>query len=74
MGFGSKMVVTGDVTQIDLEHGSGLAVSENILSGIEGVRYVHLTETDVVRHDLVRRVIRAYETWETKDRPPRHNA
>jgi len=63
MGFGSKVVVTGDVTQTDLPDGqeSGLVHAEAILRGIEGIRMVHLTDEDVVRHPLVRRVIRAYD-------------
>ncbi|HQK96199.1 MAG TPA: PhoH family protein [Armatimonadota bacterium] len=63
MGFSSKIVVTGDVTQTDLPEGqeSGLVHAEGILQGIEGIRIVHLTDEDVVRHPLVRRVIRAYD-------------
>ena len=62
MGEGSKMVVTGDVTQIDLDgKGSGLVHATNILDGVEGVSVVRLTAKDVVRHPLVMRIIRAYE-------------
>lgn len=62
LGFGSKMVITGDVTQVDLPRGkrSGLRESMRILAGIEGIAFVYLEETDVVRHPLVQRLIRAY--------------
>jgi phosphate starvation-inducible PhoH-like protein len=63
IGFGSKTVVTGDVTQIDLAPGkvSGLVESMDILSGINGLEFVYFDETDVVRHPLVQSIIRAYE-------------
>src|SRR3954453_18701661 len=64
LGFGSKMVVTGDITQVDLprnEH-SGLIVVSEILSGVEGVEFVRLGREDVVRHKLVQRIVDAYET------------
>ena len=62
MGEGSKMVVTGDVTQIDLDgKESGLVHASKILDGVEGVGIVRLTAKDVVRHPLVMRIIRAYE-------------
>lgn len=63
LGFGSKMVITGDVTQIDLPKGkkSGLHVAEKMLGAITGISFVHLTQTDVVRHPLVQRIIDAYE-------------
>ncbi|WP_284140436.1 MULTISPECIES: PhoH family protein [unclassified Virgibacillus] len=63
LGFGSKMVITGDVTQIDLPKGvtSGLQAADRILSKIEGISFIHLSQTDVVRHPLVQRVIDAYE-------------
>ncbi|HLR80629.1 MAG TPA: PhoH family protein [Bacillota bacterium] len=64
MGFGSQMIITGDLTQIDLPRGitSGLRVAENILSHVDGIAFVHLSETDVVRHPLVQRIIEAYES------------
>lgn len=64
LGFGSKMVVTGDVTQTDLPRGqeSGLVVASNILPGVRGVEFVKLDKSDVVRHDLVQRIIDAYES------------
>lgn len=62
MGEGSKMVVTGDVTQIDLDgKASGLVHATGILEGVEGVAVVRLTAKDVVRHPMVMRIIRAYE-------------
>ena len=66
MGEGSKMVVTGDVTQIDLPDGkkSGLLHAIGILKDVEGIRVCRLTDKDVVRHPLVMRIIRAYEKSE----------
>jgi len=64
LGFGSKVVVTGDVTQIDLPEGrgrSGLLAARDILPGIEGVEFVELGRTDVVRHRIVQDIVRAYE-------------
>ncbi len=63
MGFSSKVIVTGDRTQVDLPRGrsSGLVHASELLTGIDGIRFVELTEEDVVRHPLVRRIIRAYE-------------
>jgi phosphate starvation-inducible PhoH-like protein len=63
IGFGSKCVVTGDVTQIDLPTGkrSGLIEAERILSGVEGIEFVYFSDKDVVRHRLVQMIIRAYE-------------
>jgi len=62
LGFGSKAVITGDITQIDLPagRGSGLIEAEKILRRIEGIRFVHFSEIDVVRHLLVQDVIKAY--------------
>jgi len=66
LGFNSKAVITGDVTQIDLppEKVSGLIEAEEILRDVEGVRFVYFSERDVVRHKLVQRIIRAYEEYE----------
>lgn len=66
LGAGSKAVITGDVTQIDLENkkASGLVVIQKILDGIKGITFVYLTEKDVVRHRLVTDIIRAYERYE----------
>ncbi len=62
LGFGSKAVITGDITQIDLPHDktSGLIEAETILKKIEGIKLLHFSEIDVVRHPLVQDVIRAY--------------
>lgn len=66
LGFGSKMIVTGDITQVDLPKGvkSGLRVVTRILSNVTGVSFIHLKESDVVRHPLVQRIIQAYEQTE----------
>lgn len=62
MGEGSKMVVTGDITQIDLDgKDSGLVHATDILDGVEGISVCRLTAKDVVRHPLVMRIIHAYE-------------
>ena len=63
IGFGSKAVITGDVTQVDLPAGkrSGLIEAERILSNLEGIEFVYFTDKDVVRHKLVQMIIRAYE-------------
>ncbi len=69
-GEGSRVVVTGDITQIDLPHErkSGLIHALDVLSDVEGVSIVRLTHKDVVRHELVQRIIRAYETYEKERR------
>ena len=66
MGFSSKVVVTGDVTQVDLPKNitSGLEEARRLLGGIEGIEFVKFDETDVVRHPLVARIVKAYETHE----------
>jgi len=63
LGFGSKMVITGDVTQIDLPRGkkSGLVEAKSILNGIEEIGFVQFAEEDVVRHSLVQKIIVAYD-------------
>src|SRR5690348_17175249 len=63
LGFNSKAVITGDITQIDLPNAkrSGLIEATEILKGVEGISFVHFDETDVVRHHLVQRIVRAYE-------------
>jgi len=68
IGFGSKAVITGDVTQIDLPAGkrSGLVEAQRVLSGIEGIEFVYFTEKDVVRHKLVQMIIKAYEEHSKK--------
>ncbi len=64
LGFGSKAVITGDVTQIDLPAGvvSGLVEARELLEDVEGIDFIHFTERDVVRHPLVQNIIRAYES------------
>jgi len=68
LGFNSKVVVTGDITQVDLpsEKVSGLIEIQSILSDIHGIRFVYFTEKDVVRHKLVQDIIKAYETFTAK--------
>lgn len=63
LGFGSKMVITGDITQIDLPKGvtSGLHAAKELLISVKGISFVILSQTDVVRHPLVQRIIEAYE-------------
>lgn len=69
LGFGSKMVVTGDVTQIDLPNvaQSGLAHASRLLKGVEGITSVTLSEADVIRHEVVSRIIKAYAAQEEKE-------
>jgi phosphate starvation-inducible PhoH-like protein len=71
LGFGSKMVVTGDVTQVDLPGGaqSGLRIVRDILDGIDDVHFSHLTSSDVVRHRLVGDIVDAYERWDAAKQP-----
>ncbi|NTW71864.1 MAG: PhoH family protein [Eubacteriaceae bacterium] len=73
LGFGSKAIITGDVTQIDLPTGkdSGLIRVTKILKDIEGIEFIYLTQRDVVRHKLVQRIIRAYEAYEDKLSKPK---
>ncbi len=73
IGFGSKCVVTGDVTQIDVAGGrSGLVGLEPVLGGVEGIAFVHLTRRDVVRHKIVADIVDAYEDAERRGRRRRH--
>ena len=69
IGFGSKAVITGDVTQIDLPHGkrSGLVEAERVLAGIDGIDFIYFTDKDVVRHKLVQMIIKAYESHTKKN-------
>ena len=68
IGFGSKVVITGDSTQKDLQPGivSGLEIAEKVLRKVEGVEFCRLTSKDVVRHPLVQRIVNAYEEYEKK--------
>jgi len=70
LGFGSKMVVTGDVTQVDLPFGtrSGLRIVEDILQGIDDVNFTILDASDVVRHRLVGDIVKAYSVWDEAQR------
>jgi phosphate starvation-inducible PhoH-like protein len=69
LGYNSKTVITGDITQIDLPHGkaSGLIEAEKILSGVEGIKFVYFSERDVVRHKLVQAIVKAYERYEKRN-------
>ena len=70
LGFSSKMVITGDVTQVDLpaSRGSGLIEVQRVLRDVEGIRFVYFDDRDVVRHHLVSAIVRAYDAWSA--RPP----
>jgi phosphate starvation-inducible protein PhoH and related proteins len=75
LGFGSKAVVTGDITQTDLpkQQLSGLRHVMNVLPGVEGVAFTQFTSRDVVRHPLVQRIVQAYERkqgWGSEGSPP----
>jgi phosphate starvation-inducible PhoH-like protein len=65
LGFGSKAVITGDVTQIDLPTGrtSGLVEAMKVVSHIDGIAFVYFDEKDVVRHQLVQQIVKAYESY-----------
>ena len=66
LGFGSKAVITGDITQIDLPAGrrSGLLEAVDVLGSVKGISFITFDEKDVVRHDLVQRIVRAYEEYQ----------
>ena len=68
LGFGSKVVVTGDVTQVDLPSGtqSGLRVVQGILEGVDDIHFCRLTSTDVVRHKLVSDIVDAYARYDAE--------
>ncbi|MCT1428647.1 MULTISPECIES: PhoH family protein [Corynebacterium] len=68
LGFGSKIVVTGDISQVDLPHGqvSGLRIVRRILRNVEDIHFADLGSKDVVRHQLVGRIVNAYETFDNK--------
>jgi phosphate starvation-inducible PhoH-like protein len=76
LGFNSKMVVTGDVTQIDLakEQRSGLLVIGDILENVEGIEFIRLGGDDVVRHKLVQRIVAAYSEYAERQAPELHSA
>lgn len=75
IGFGSKVIVTGDETQKDLPSGtrSGLDVACKVLRNVEGIAFCHLTSKDVVRHPLVQKIVKAYEVYEAKEQARDHN-
>ncbi len=70
LGFGSQIVVTGDVTQVDLPPGqvSGLRIVQDILDGLEDIYFARLTSHDVVRHRLVGKIVDAYDKWDARER------
>jgi phosphate starvation-inducible protein PhoH and related proteins len=72
LGFGSKAVITGDITQIDLPAGraSGLVEAMKVVGGIDGISFVFFDERDVVRHKLVQQIVKAYEAFGNGDRSP----
>ncbi|MDR0879272.1 MAG: PhoH family protein [Clostridioides sp.] len=76
LGFGSKAVVTGDITQIDLpiKKSSGLLQATEILKGIKGIGNIMFTEKDVVRHELVQRIIKAYEKFNSREEAKREKS
>lgn len=69
IGFGTKAVITGDVTQIDLGRGqkSGLIIAQEVLKGVRGIAFTHFKSEDVVRHPLVQKIINAYERYEQRE-------
>ncbi|MCF0141631.1 MAG: PhoH family protein, partial [Mogibacterium sp.] len=68
MGFNSKVVVTGDITQIDLPSGttSGLKEAERVLGKVDGIEFCYFSDVDVVRHELVKRIIKAYNEYDSR--------
>ena len=68
LGFGSRMVITGDLSQVDLPRGvsSGLGQASRILKGVEGIGIVRMQPMDVIRHEVVTRIVEAYEKYESK--------
>jgi phosphate starvation-inducible PhoH-like protein len=71
LGFNSRVVVTGDITQVDLpaEKPSGLIQVQSFLKKLSGITFVYLDESDVVRHWLVQKIVSAYEEWESRKKP-----
>lgn len=69
LGFGSKAIITGDITQVDLPKGksSGLVTVSQILGNIQGIDFVYLSKLDIVRHPLVQKIVEAYDKYEKKD-------
>lgn len=75
LGFGSKIVITGDITQIDLpaDKVSGLREAMRVLKGVEDIAIIRLNEADVVRHALVQKIIKAYEADEERRNQKKEN-
>ncbi|HWM79822.1 MAG TPA: PhoH family protein, partial [Methylomirabilota bacterium] len=72
LGFNSKMVITGDITQVDLppSRPSGLIEIQHVLKDIDGIRFIYFDHRDVVRHDLVSAIVRAYDRVKPARRAP----
>jgi phosphate starvation-inducible PhoH-like protein len=70
LGFNSQLVITGDITQIDLDAKvqSGLVLIKDILKNIEEIKFIYFNEDDIVRHKLVKKIIKAYEEWELRNK------
>lgn len=75
MGWNTKMIITGDLTQVDLPHGttSGLREAMNILNDVEGIAFVNMNDKDIVRHKLVTRIVKAYDKADKKKRELKKN-
>jgi phosphate starvation-inducible PhoH-like protein len=76
LGFNSKAVVTGDLSQTDLPRGtkSGLSIAAKVLSSIDGISVFEFSERDVVRHNLVRKIIAAYDKYENDEKTKKYKA
>jgi phosphate starvation-inducible PhoH-like protein len=74
LGFGSKMVITGDVTQVDLPNGSksGLRIIHDILGALDDISFIELTADDVVRHRLIGDIVKAYDAFDSAVQVPRN--
>lgn len=75
IGYGSRAIITGDITQIDLPDGkqSGLKVAKKVLKDIDDIAFCEFSEKDVVRHPLVQKIIKAYEKYDTEQEKKRKN-
>ena len=75
MGHNTKMMITGDMTQIDLPRStsSGLREAVKILDGIEGISFIYMNDSDIVRHKLVTRIVKAYDQYEAEQRELKKN-
>jgi phosphate starvation-inducible PhoH-like protein len=75
MGWNTKMIVTGDTTQIDLpmSQRSGLVEAMHILANVKGIEFITMTQKDIVRHKLVTRIVNAYEAYEKKNEDKNNN-